>query len=87
MLFPPKPFIASSPYHNASYSASLLVAKKDNLRDFSRTILFGEMMTTPTPEPHWLAVPSMYIVHGKEISVAKTPNSFLALYTLLGLIL
>ena len=86
MLFTPKPFTASNPNHNALYSASLLVAEKDSLKDYSKTIPSGEMMTTPTPEPRWLVAPVNVHSPWRGNFGDKNPNSFLALYTLLRLI-
>ena len=38
------------PVSKASYLASLFVAEKPNLKDFSIVILFGDIRTNPTPD-------------------------------------
>ena len=37
--------------NNASYSASLFVAKNLSLRDFSMIVFSGDIRTSPTPDP------------------------------------
>ena len=37
-----------------SNSASLFVAEKPNLKDFSRVILSGKIITIPIPKPFWV---------------------------------
>ena len=39
--------------NKASYSASLFVAKKPNLNDFSMVSFLGEIRTSPTLDPLW----------------------------------
>lgn len=59
----------------ASYSTSLFVAEKSNLKDFSMVMCSGEIMTTLIPEPLWLAAPSTYNSHcGRgDATTAITP--------------
>ena len=48
------------PANKASYSASLFMAKKPNLKDFSIVILSRDIRTSPTPDPLWFTTPSTY---------------------------
>ena len=58
--FPPILWTMDIPSSKASYSASLFVAEKPNLNDFSMVSFLGEIRTSPTPEPLWFALPSTY---------------------------
>ena len=45
--------MAINPAWKASYLASLFMAKKLSLKDFSKVIPSGEIITIPTFEPFW----------------------------------
>ena len=49
--FPPILWTIAIPSNRASYSASLFVAEKSNLKDFLITTFSGDISTSLTPEP------------------------------------
>ena len=56
--FPPIFWTMVIPTGKVSYSTSLFVAEKSNLKDFSIVILLGDIRTRPTPDLLWLVAPS-----------------------------
>ena len=48
------------PINKISYSASLFVAEKSNLKDFSMMTFSGDISTSPIPEPFWFNALSTY---------------------------
>ena len=58
--FPPIFWTMAIPTSKVSYSASLFVIEKPNLKDFSIMILFRDIITNPTLDPLWLDAPSTY---------------------------
>ena len=69
---PPSFYLAITPASKASYSASLFVAEKPSLRDFSKVIPFGEIIMIPLPNPFWLAAPSTNSCYTCWISIELT---------------
>ena len=65
-IFPPIFWTIIIPINKASYSASLFVAEKLNLKDFSMVIFSGDTRTSPILDPRWLAAPSTYTSQGVE---------------------
>ena len=51
IVFPPIFWTIVIPINKASYSASLFVAEKPNLKDFSMVIFSGDTRTSPTLDP------------------------------------
>ena len=64
-IFPPIFWTIAIPVNKASYSASLFVVEKPNLKDFSMVIFSGDTRTSPTPDPRWFAAPSTYTFQGE----------------------
>ena len=60
IAFPPIFWTMVIPTNKTSYSTSLFVAEKPNLKDFSIVIFLGDINTSPTSDPLWFIVPSMY---------------------------
>ena len=58
--FPPILWTMDIPSSKVSYSASLFVAEKPSLSEFSMMICYEKTRTSPTPEPLWFAAPSTY---------------------------
>ena len=50
------------PTNIASYSVSLFVIEKPNLKDFLIVIFLGDTRTSPTLDPLWFAAPSTYML-------------------------
>ena len=59
-VFPPIFWTIVIPINKVSNFASLFVAKKPNLKDFSMVIFSKDTKTSPTPDPRWFATPSTY---------------------------
>ena len=59
-VFPPILWTMDIPSNKASYSASLFVAEKPNLKDFLMVSFSGETKTNPTSDPLWFVAPSIY---------------------------
>ena len=76
---------ASNLAHRASYSASLLVAEKVSLNDFSMVMLLGDMMTILTLNPFWLATPSIYNSQDKGGGASTIMIFLLKSHSCLGL--
>ena len=53
--------ISTTFLRRASYSTSLFVAEKPNLKDFSIVTFLGDIRTSPSPELFWFAAPSTCI--------------------------
>ena len=68
------------PSSKASYSASLFVAEKSNLSDFSMVSFSGEIRTSPTLEPLWFAAPSMYTFQNKGSCREIVPTDFPSMF-------
>ena len=64
-IFPPILWTMDIPSSKALYSASLFVAKKPSLSDFSMVICSGEIRSSPIPKPLWFAAPSTYTFQNK----------------------
>ena len=64
------------PINIASYSASLFVVEKPNLKDFSMVIFSEDTRTSPTPDPCQFAAPSTYTSQGVEHWIEITPTDF-----------
>ena len=64
------------PTNRASYSASLFVAEKLNLKDFLMVIFLGDTKTSLTLEPLWFAAPSTYTIYGKGSCKEIMPTDF-----------
>ena len=64
-VFPPIFWTIIIPTNRASYSSSLFMVEKPNLKDFSIMILSGEITTYSTLDPLWFATPSMYTLQDK----------------------
>ena len=63
--FPPILWTMAIPINIASYLASLFVAEKSNLKDFSTMTFSGDIRTSSIPEPFWFDAPSTYTSQGK----------------------
>ena len=75
-VFPPIFWTIAILINRASYSASLFVAKKPNLKDFSMVILLGDIKTSPTTDPYWFATPSIYTFQGEGACADIRPTDF-----------
>ena len=64
------------PTNTASYSASLFMAEKPNLKDFSIVILSGDIRTSPTLDPLWFTAPSTYTFQDKGSYKEIAPIDF-----------
>ena len=60
--------------------ASLFVAEKPNLKDFSIVILSRDIRTSPTPDPLWFAAPSTYTFQVKGSCKEIAPTNFLSMF-------
>ena len=78
--FPPILWTMDIPSSKASYSASLFVAEKPNLNDFSMVSFLGEIRTSPTPEPLWFAAPSTYTFQNKGYCREIVPTDFPSMF-------
>ena len=58
--FPPILWTMAIPINRVSYSASLFVAEKFNLKDFSTMTFLGDINTSLIPKPFWFDAPSTY---------------------------
>ena len=58
--FPPILWTMAIPINKTSYSASLFVAEKSNLKDFSMMTFSGDISTSLIPEPFWFDASSTY---------------------------
>ena len=74
--FPPILWTIDIPSSKVSYSASLLVAEKPSLNDFSKMSFSGEIKTSPTPDPFWFVAPSTYTFHCNDSYIAIWPTDF-----------
>ena len=64
------------PSNNTSYSASLFVAEKPSLNDFSTMSFSGEIKTNPTPNPFWFGAPFTYTFHCNGSYAVTRPTDF-----------
>ena len=68
------------PFSKALYSASLFVAEKPSLREFSMVIYSGETRTSPTLEPLWFAALSTDTFHNKASCREIVPIDFSSMF-------
>ena len=80
IVFPPIFWTIEIPTNKVSYSASLFVAKKSNLKDFSIMIFFGDIRTSPTPNPLWFITPSTYTFQDKGSYRETNPIDFPSMF-------
>ena len=74
--FPPILWTIDIPSNNASHSASLFVAEKPSLNNFSMMSFLGEIKTSPTLDPFWFAAPSTYTFHYNGSCAVTRPIDF-----------
>ena len=78
--FPPIFWTMDIPSNKTSYSASLFVAEKPSLSDFSIVICSGETKTSPTTEPLWFAAPSTYTFQNEGSCREIVPTDFPSMF-------
>ena len=76
IAFPPILWTIDIHSSKDSYSASLFMAKKPNLNDFSMVSFSGETSTSPTPDPLWFTTPSTYTFQWNGSCGAIEPTDF-----------
>ena len=78
--FPPILWTMDIPSSKASYSASLFVAEKPSLCEFSMVIYSGETRTSPTPKPLWFVDLSTDTFHNKASCREIVPIDFSSMF-------
>ena len=78
--FPPIFWTIDIPSNNASHSASLFVAEKPSLNDFSIMSFSIEIKTSPTLDPFWFAAPSTYTFHYNGSCTVTKPTDFSSMW-------
>ena len=69
------------PINKASYSASLFVAEKSNLRDFSIMAFSGDISTSQILEPFWFDALSTYTSQGERQYWEIVPTNFPSMFS------